>query len=355
MIMPRRDRVDELLSTARADVESGAVPACQLAVARDGEIVAFETFGAATNSTRFCVFSATKPIVASAVWLLMADGLLDVTRRVCDYIPEFAQNGKERVTVEQVLLHTSGFPNAVMSDAAGIDATARRAQMASWRLEWEPGTRFEYHSAAAHWVLADLIERLTGDDFRVVIEQRVTAPLGLPRVLGLEPDAQSDIASLVVVGAEPPADPALLRLNEPAGRGVGHPGGGAIMTAADLARFYQALLHNPREHWDPAVLHDTTTHIRCTFDDPMMAVPVNRTLGLVVAGSDGKHILRQAIFGAGNSPGSFGHAGAHAQAGWADPETGISFAYLNNAITADMVHAGIRANRLATIAAAIDR
>ena len=97
-----------------------------------------------------------------------------------------------------------------------------------------------------------------------------------------------------------------------------------------------------------------TTNIRCTFDDPLMGVPVNRTLGLVVAGDDGKHILRYAIFGTGNSPRSFGHAGAHAQVGWADPETGISFAYLNNAVTGDMMHAGIRANRLATIAAALE-
>jgi CubicO group peptidase (beta-lactamase class C family) len=84
-----------------------------------------------------------------------------------------------------------------------------------------------------------------------------------------------------------------------------------------------------------------------------MGVPVNRTLGLVVAGDDGNHILRYAIFGAGNSPGSFGHAGAHAQVGWADPRTGISFAYLNNAVTGDAMRAGMRANRLATIAAAL--
>jgi CubicO group peptidase (beta-lactamase class C family) len=97
-----------------------------------------------------------------------------------------------------------------------------------------------------------------------------------------------------------------------------------------------------------------TTNIRCTFDDPLMGVPVNRSLRLVLAGDDGNHILRYAIFGSGNSPGSFGHAGAHAQVGWADPGTGLSFAYLNNAIVADMMQAGIRANRLATIAAALD-
>jgi CubicO group peptidase (beta-lactamase class C family) len=345
--------VDELLHAARTDVESGAVPACQVAVARNDEIVAFETFGDASNTTRFCVFSATKPIVASALWLLIGDGLIDVTQRVCEYIPEFTQNGKDAVTVEQVLLHTSGFPNAVMSNADGSDAIRRRAQFAQWQLEWPPGTRFEYHGSTAHWVLADLIERVSGVDFREFIEQRVCTPLGLPRVLGLPLDAQSDIAPLIAVG-EPPDDPFSFLLNDPEIRAAGNPGGGAIMTAADLARFYQALLHNPRGLWDAPVLDDVTAHIRCTFEEPLLNVPVNRTLGLVVAGDDGKHILRYAIFGAGNSPRSFGHAGAHAQVGWADPASGISFAYLNNSITADMMHAGIRANRLATIAAALE-
>jgi CubicO group peptidase (beta-lactamase class C family) len=140
-------------------------------------------------------------------------------------------------------------------------------------------------------------------------------------------------------------------MNDPQVRAVGVPGGGACATAADLARFYQALLHNPGGLWDAGVLRDATSHIRCTFDDPLMGVPVNRTLGLVVAGDDGKHILRYAIFGSGCSPRSFGHAGIHAQLAWADPESGISFAYLNNAVTDDQMGAGIRANRLATIAA----
>jgi CubicO group peptidase (beta-lactamase class C family) len=347
--------IDELFRAAKADVESGAVPACQLAVARDGEVVAFDTFGDATDTTRFCIFSATKPIVASAIWLLFADGRIDVTRRVCDYVPEFARNGMDSVTVEQVMLHTSGFPNAVMSYEDGGDAGRRRAQFARWTLEWEPGTRFEYHAAVAHWVLADLIERVTALDFRDFLEQRVCAPLGLPRVLGLPLDAQSDIAPLIVVGDDPPPDPMAMRLNEPAVRQIGNPGGGAFMTAADLARFYQALLHNPGELWDTAVLRDATSNIRCRFDDPLMGVPVNRTLGLVVAGDDGQHNQRYAIFGSDNTPPSFGHAGLHAQVGWADPESGISFACLNNAVTGDAMRSGMRANHLATIAAALDR
>ena len=125
--------VEELLDTARADVDRGWIPSCQLAVARDGELVAFETFGTATNSTRYCIFSCTKPIVASAVWLLIGEGRLDPARRVTDYIPEFAANGKDAVTVQQVMLHTSGFPNAVINEVAGTNTERRRATLAKWR------------------------------------------------------------------------------------------------------------------------------------------------------------------------------------------------------------------------------
>jgi CubicO group peptidase (beta-lactamase class C family) len=54
------------------------------------------------------------------------------------------------------------------------------------------------------------------------------------------------------------------------------------------------------------------------------------------------------------SPGAFGHAGAHAQVGWADPATGISFALVHNGVSSDQIAAGARAMRLATIAAALE-
>ena len=341
--------LDELMTRAASDVAKGRTPACQVAVAHNGEVVAFETFGDAEPSTRFAIFSATKPMVAAAIWHCIADGTLDVTRPVCDYIPEFATHGKPVVTVEQVMLHTAGFPSAPMGDLEGADPTRRRARFATWRLEWEPGSRFVYHPAVAHWVLADLLERLRGQDFREVVEQQVFAPLGLPRALGLRLDDQEDLAPLIPL-SDDARDDFALRHNDPEVRAAGNPGGGAFMTAADLARFYQGLLHNPGGLWDAAVLHDATTNIRCTFADPLIGAPVNRSLGLVIAGDDGQHLLRYAIFGQSVSPGAFGHAGAHAQVGWADPATGNSFAYLNNGVGSDQFAAGGRAMRLASIA-----
>ena len=190
--------VRELLDTARADVESGWLPSCQLAVARDGELVVFETFGDATNDTRFCIFSCTKPIVASAVWLLIGDGLLDVPRPVAEYVPEFATNGKDAITVEQVMLHTSGFPNAAMPALDGADpappARAVRevgARVGAGHALRVPrdlgalGARRSHRAAERH--------RLP----RLHRAARVATPLGLPRLLGIPEGEQDDIASLV--------------------------------------------------------------------------------------------------------------------------------------------------------------
>ena len=63
-------------------------------MARDGQVVYFESFGSADDETRFVVASATKPIVASATWHLIGEGLLDLDRRVVDYVPEFGATAR---------------------------------------------------------------------------------------------------------------------------------------------------------------------------------------------------------------------------------------------------------------------
>ena len=203
-------------------------------------------------------------------------------------------------------------------------------------------------------MLADVVERVTGDDFRDVLERRVCAPLGLPRLLGIAAAEQGDVVDDVVVGQPGEYDlTELMRHNEPAVREAGVPGGGGILSAATMACFYQALLHDPAGLWDAAVLDDVKTNVRCRFDDPLMHVPANRTLGLVLAGDDGLHQFRYGMFGAANSPRTFGHAGACCQVAWADPETGISFVFTKNGLDADMIADAVRVLPLCDLAAAL--
>ena len=142
-------RLDELRTRVRREIDGGLLPSCQFALARDGRLAAFETVGGADPDTRYVIFSATKAFVASAAWLLIGEGSLDIDRRVADYIPEFATNDKDVVTVEQVMLHTSGFPRAPLGAPAWADRDRRLEAFARWRLNWEPGTAHEYHPTSA--------------------------------------------------------------------------------------------------------------------------------------------------------------------------------------------------------------
>jgi CubicO group peptidase (beta-lactamase class C family) len=82
--------------------------------------------------------------------------------------------------------------------------------------------------------------------------------------------------------------------------------------------------------------------------DPMTSVPANRTLGLVVAGDDGHAMMRG--LGRSVSPKAFGHMGAGGQIAWADPASGLSFAYLTNGLDRDPVRLGVRSDALSTAA-----
>ena len=329
-----------LHEAAEKEIAKG-LAACQLAVGRDGETLWTKSFGNADSGTRFPVASATKPIVASGIWLLLGDGLLELEKSVSTYVPEFGENGKEAVTVEQVLLMTCGFPDAPMRAEEGVDPNARIGRLASWRLDYEPGTKYVYHGISAHWVLAELIERISGMPFCDFIEERITRPLGLPRLLGIPRSQQANIAKLSL-----PKSRLQLHIDQAAVIEAGVPGGGGVMTAETLARFYQALLHNPGQLWEPEILRDATTNIRCTLPDPLMNLPANRTTGVVIGAGFGTTW--------GESSTAFGWPGMGGQVGFAEPETGVSFAFFQSGDT-DEIKQFVRAIRFSNLALALGR
>ena len=367
-------QVHKLLERAKREVDEGLLPSTQVALAFNGEVIAEEAFGDATTDTRYCIFSATKPFVASAMWTLIAEGVVDPAEKVTTYFPEWGEGdpevvgeGKADITVEQVMLHTSGFPHAPMGPPTWNERASRVERMASWRLNWEPGTRFEYHPTSAHWVLAEIIDQVTGDDYRDVVEARITGPAGLPRILGIPANEQGDIADLQLVGEpatpdeleatfgvrELPAsevnDEMIQRFNDPATRETGVPGGGGFARARDLALFYQELLHNSHDIWDDAVLADGIGTVRNSLPDPM-GVPANRSLGLILAGDDGRANMRG--LGRSVSAGAFGHPGAGGQLAWADPATGLSLGYVTNGYDRHQIREPRRGTSLSSTAGA---
>ncbi len=348
------DAIPALVERVHREVDAGLLPSCQLAIAHDGEVVVAETIGDAPagNDSRYVMFSCTKAITVSAIWQLLAEGAIALDDRVADHIPEFKTNGKDVITVEQVLLHTSGFPAAPLGPPAWNTREGRLDAFSRWRLNWEPGSQFQYHPTSAHWVLAELLERIDGADYREAIGNRVIDRLGLAHLrVGVPPDEQDDIARVRNVGEPTPpdelealfgvreldvgevTDDALGSFAEPAMIAVGVPGGGGVTNAGDLALFYQALLHNPGGLWDAEWLRRATTEVRNTFPDPMTGVRANRSIGLVIAGDE----PARRGFGHGCSPRTFGHDGAGGQLAWADPDSGVSFVYLTNGLDRDVV------------------
>lgn len=376
-------KIESLRARAQQDVDEGAVPSCQFALAMDGEVVLQETLGAASEDARFSIWSSTKPVFSSVVWQLIGEGALDPAKRVVELWPEFGAHGKDAVTLEHLLLFTAGFPEAVLDASTLGDRQARVRQMEQWELAYEPGTAYAYHGLSAHWVMAELVTRTTGTDHRAALRERVLDPLGLDRLqLGVEgeeqirdlqrmeltgePSAPEDIAAALGLPELPPdlvamldgalgaddaeSDGGLFAWQQPDVLAAGMPGGGAVSDAASLALFYQALLHDPKGLWDAGVLHDVTSNVRNTFPGGPLQVIANRTLGLEVQGSDPTAKYRS---GSGvASPRTFGHGGAAGQVAWADPASGLSFVYLTNGLDRNIVRQTRRGRELTQAAVA---
>ena len=355
------EKLELLRERAAREVAEGVLPSAQIAIARHGRLAYFETFGNATDETLYCVFSSTKAFTSAAAWLLMESGDLDVDEIVADIVPEFGTNGKETITVEQLFLHTAGFPHAPFRPTDWNDRDVRLSRFSSWRLNSAPGERFEYHPTSSMWVIAEIIERKTGIDFATFVRQKVIEPLNLRDCFVGLPDAENhrvspqmhvgdvmtseDYAKLGI--PEPPVtevtEDAILSFDRPDIRAVGIPGGGGIMTAAALALFYQGLLHGGRPAgpvvWQDETLSMARTVISGDYRDMLFDRPVNRAMGIVVAGDDERNFRG---FGHLNSEFAFGHGGAGGQIAWADPATGISLGYCTNGHDRNPIRLGRR-------------
>ena len=355
------EKLEAVFARAKRDVDDGVVPSAQIAIARNGKLAGVRTYGSvnsggaetpATDQTLYTIFSCTKAIVGAAVWTLFEDGLLKLDEKVIDIIPEFKTNGKEVITVEQVLTHTSGFPLAPFRATDWDDRERRLQRFAQWRLNWEPGSQFQYHASSAHWVLAEIIERRTGTDFRAYVRQRILDPMRLDDLyVGMPEALNSRVADVRWIGEPVPPEggwgevtpEAIAGMNALEQRLVGVPGGGGIAGAAQLALFYQPLINGGVAADGARIMKAGTiefaTQVRTKefHVDPILGHPVNRGLCVVIAGGDGKAAIRG--FGHSTSGRAFGHAGAGGQIAWGDPQSGISVGYCTDGFIDPLIQA----------------
>ncbi|MBX6743246.1 MAG: serine hydrolase domain-containing protein [Acetobacteraceae bacterium] len=350
--------LERLCALVQQHIAEGHHPGAQIAVARHGKLALFRSFGLARVEpaqpadarSLFLLYSNTKVVTAAAVWMLVEDGKLRFSDTIAQHVPGFEANGKGGITVLQLLTHQGGFPSAVVPEAAWADHDLLRRTVCNFTLEWTPGSKVQYHPAAAHWVAAVLIEAITGQDFRDFIRQRVTEPLGLADELfvGLPEDQHGRAADIY----DPPQGGKFTpRLPEttPAGRKAGIPGGGGYGSARAMAAFYQMLAQggvlNGVRVLSPRMIEFVTRNFTGDRVDEYMGLPMHRGIG---PHSRGETPVARGL-GTIAHPRTFGHGGVGSSYCWADPVSGVSFAFLSNCRQTEEFH-GRRMDILSSLA-----
>ena len=337
----RRGQLDRLVALIERHSAEGRYPGCQVALARHGKLGLVRSFGNATTSpatraaaddTLWLLYSNTKVVTAVALWVLAEQGLFSFSDRIADHVPEFARNAKGDITVLQVITHQAGYPNAVVGPDAWADHKRLRDVVCDFTLEWSPGSKVHYHGQSAHWTLGVLIEALTGRDFRDVIRETVSERLGLGKELfvGL-PEAEfgraADMHEPLPAGggSRPLADN-----NSVAWRKRGAPGAGGYATARAMAALYQMMLNGGElagtRLVSPRLLQYAIRNHTGDRVDAFMGMPMHRGLGPHLRGTT-ENVRGLGAFA---SPRAFGHGGVGTSYCWADPDSGVSFAYITN-------------------------
>lgn len=160
------------------------LPGASIAVVGDGTVVYEQGFGrdggeAVTARTPMAVGSVSKSFTAFAVLQLVDAGKVDLDEPAVSYLPGFSVDDPRgsKITVRQLLSHTSGLPNPVIVPPARNPKQAM-ARTWDWQLTADPGTHFHYSNANC-WVAARLVEAVSGDPFSRYLDKRVFTPLGM--------------------------------------------------------------------------------------------------------------------------------------------------------------------------------
>ena len=311
------------------------------------------------DATLTTTFSVTKGMAAAAMAVAHSRGLYDLDERVAKYWPEFGQNGKERITVRQLLDHQAG----LISIRPGLnterlsDADALANIIARQRPQWTPGTRHGYHTLSLGWYQSELIRRVDPKNRSIgrYFADEIARPLGVDFFIGLPRGIDEDRLStiegfhritmlrhlhelppkMVLAGIWPRSlvskSIRILRVDNPAElaspdyRHLEIPSANGIGQARAVAKIYAVLAGgggelnlNPasyRELISPASLPSGGTY------DAILTLKTKYNLGFSKPSRDFQFGIDDRAFGCPGAGGSFGMG---------DPAAQVGFAYLTN-------------------------
>ncbi len=162
-------------------------------VAENGKVIYKKGLGLAnmewnipnTPETRFRLGSITKQFTATLILQLVEQGKIKLDGKLSDYLPDYRKDVGEKVTVHQLLSHTSGIPsytglpgffNNVSRNPYSVDEFVKK--YASNDLEFEPGSKFSYNNSG-YFLLGAIIEKVTGKPYEQVLKEKIFEPLGM--------------------------------------------------------------------------------------------------------------------------------------------------------------------------------
>ncbi len=322
----RLSSVDAVIEQA---IHDGNIPGAVLLVGHNGHVIYRKAYGnraleprrePMTLDTIFDLASLTKVIATTtAVMQLVEQGKVRLNDPVAKYLPEFAQNGKDDVTIRQLLTHYSGLaPDLDLKMPWEGKDTAYRMAFAETP-EDPPGSRFSY-SDINFIVLGALVEQVSGESLDEYCQRHIFLPLKMMHTRFLPPAAwRARIAPTQYDENEH-----MLRgvVHDPTARRMGGVAGhaGLFSTADDLAKFAQALLNGGGGILSPLSVE------KMTQPEQPPSAPVLRGFGWDIDSpfSSNRGDLLPI--------GSYGHTGFTGTSIWIDPTTQTYIILLTNAV-----------------------
>ena len=296
-------------------------------------------------------WSATKALGSACVLHVLEQRGIMLDRRVAEFWPEFAQAGKEKITLAQLLSHQAGLSAFegrvdVLDYAAVIAALERQAPL------WPPGTAHGYHARTFGFLLEELVRRIAGPTLGQYWQTTFAEPLALDLWIGLPDSEHGRVATIYAAKPGRPPVPeqfyrdlatpgtlvrqtftspaglhAVSGMNAPATRSLPFVSFGGIGSAASLAKFYAMLAAggemNGLRYFSQETIRLMTTTLTSGVDR-VFQIPTAFSAGFM---KDPPQATRR-IFGPSTL--AFGHPGAGGSHAFADPENDLAFAYVMN-------------------------